>query len=163
VGGKQARKTRRRQGTLISSSQTAVRVPRKKIAELVSHVAAAEGARLGQIDVAVVGRRKMAGLNSRWLGFSSPTDVLSFDLSDVHSPGLSAQIVVCGETAAEQGRLRGTGPQRELLLYVVHGLLHLIGYEDTSVRGAAKMHARQEELLRAYLAPRGTRRRAGKK
>ena len=138
----------------ISSSQRAVRVPRKRVVELVSFVAAAEGVRLSDIDVAVVGRTRMAALSRRWLARAVATDVLCFDLSDARRRGVSAQLVICGDVAAEQGRLRGTGPQRELMLYVVHGLLHLVGYEDSSARGAAKMHAREEELLEAFLARR---------
>ncbi|HUS48127.1 MAG TPA: rRNA maturation RNase YbeY [Phycisphaerae bacterium] len=134
-------------------------MPRKLIAELVPFVAAAEGMRLSQIDVAVVGRRQISALNRNWLGRGGATDVLSFDLSDADRRGLSAQIVVCGDVAAEQGRLRGWGARRELLLYVVHGLLHLMGYEDASIRGAAKMHAREEELLDEFLEGRRRRRR----
>ena len=73
--------------------------------------------------------------------------------------GLSGQIIVCGDVAAEQARLRGLPAQEELMLYVVHGLLHLMSYEDLTVRGAAGMHAREEELLREFLA----RRRAATK
>jgi probable rRNA maturation factor len=135
-----------------------MRVPRKKLAELVSFVAAAEGTTLGQIDIGVVGRRQMAQLNRHWLGRAGTTDVLCFDLSDAHSRGISAQLVVCGHVAAERGGRSGTGPQRELMLYVVHGLLHLMGYDDRSVRGAAKMRAREEELVGGFVARRSQRR-----
>lgn len=49
------------------------------------------------------------------------------------------------------------------MLYVVHGLLHLMGYEDESVRGAAKMHARQEELLADFLQSLHRPRRGGRR
>jgi probable rRNA maturation factor len=62
------------------------------------------------------------------------------------------QLVVCGDVAVEQARLRGLKPQHELMLYVIHGLLHMMGYEDTSIRGGAKMHAREDELLKEFLA-----------
>lgn len=142
----------------IASSQRAVRVPRKRIGELVGFVARAEGARIAAVDVAVVTAAEIAALNRRYLRHAGPTDVLSFDLSDADRAGLSAQIVVCGELAAAEARTRGIGPQRELLLYVVHGLLHLIGYEDDSVLGAARMRARQEELLDEFLAGAAARR-----
>jgi probable rRNA maturation factor len=147
----------------ISSTQKCLRVPRKAIARLVSFVAAAEGAKLAQIDIAVVDRREIVSLNRRWLDRAGPTDVLCFDLSGPEQPGISAELVICGDVAAEQGRLRGTGGQRELMLYVVHGLLHLMGYDDQSIRSAAKMHAREEELLKKVLTgKRGRSRRAGR-
>ncbi|MGA2266693.1 MAG: rRNA maturation RNase YbeY [Phycisphaerae bacterium] len=148
---------------LISSSQRAVRVPRKKIAELVGFVARREGARVAEVDLAVVAADEIAGLNRRYLGHGGATDVLSFDLSEAGRPsaasgvergGLSVQLVICGDVTAAQAAARGLAVQRELLLYVVHGLLHQMGYEDSSIRGAAKMHARQEELLEEFLRSR---------
>jgi probable rRNA maturation factor len=129
-----------------------MRVPRKLIADLVAFVARREGTRAAEVDVAVVARGEITSLNRRWLGHARPTDVVSFDLSEGGGRGLSAQIVVCGDVAVREGRSRGTGARRELLLYVVHGLLHLMGHEDSTVRGGARMHAREEELLREFLA-----------
>lgn len=134
----------------ISSSQSAVRVPRKRIAELIGFVGAREGVHLGEIDLAFVEAGQIASLNRAYLGRRGATDVLSFDLSDSRTPGISAQIVVCGDLAADRAAAEGTGLQRELMLYVVHGLLHLTGYDDGSVRAAASMHARGEQLLDAF-------------
>jgi probable rRNA maturation factor len=136
---------------LISSTQRAVRIDRDRLARLLRFVARAEGQRLGQIDLAVVGKDEITAHNHRWLRHAGATDVLSFDLSEAGG-GLSGQLIVCGEVAAEQARLRGLHAQQELMLYVVHGLLHLCGYDDQTVRGAAKMHAREEELLREFLS-----------
>ena len=134
----------------ISSSQTAMRVPRKRIAELIPFVAKQEGVRLAEVDLAVVDSGEMASLNRRYLSHAGDTDVLSFDLSDAGKLGISAQLIVCGDVAVRQAAAHGQGRQRELMLYVVHGLLHLMGYEDKSVRGSARMHAREDEILSAF-------------
>jgi len=134
----------------ISSTQRAMRVPRKKLTELVAFVAVSEGTAVCEGDIAVVASAEIAAMNRRYLGHAGPTDVLSFDMSDSGSRGISAQIVVCGDVAVKQARARGLGQQRELMLYVVHGLLHLMGYDDQSPRGAAKMHAREDEILEAF-------------
>lgn len=135
----------------ISSTQKALRVPRKQIIELIPFVAQQEGTALAEVDIAVVDESEMAGLNRRYLSHAGPTDVLSFDLSDSQTGcGLSVQIIVCGEVAVRQGRAHGLSPQQELMLYVVHGLLHQMGYDDSSVRGAARMHAREDEILSAF-------------
>ncbi len=143
---------------VVSSSQKALRVLRKRLSELVKFVARSEGVRLGQVDIAVVDSAGISGVNRRFLGHARPTDVISFDLSDapaqaVGAPkrGLSVQLVVCGDLAVRQGPLHGLKPQHELMLYVIHGLLHQMGYEDTSIRGGARMHAREEELLKEFL------------
>ena len=137
----------------ISSSQRAMRVPRKRLVQLIAFVADRQRADVAEVDLAVVDRVEMARLNRRYLGHEGETDVLSFDLSDASRAGLVAQIVVCADVAVEQARLRGGGPQRELMLYVTHGLLHLTGHDDTTPRGAARMHAREDELLTAFRGP----------
>ncbi len=139
----------------ISSSQTALRVPRKRLTELVAFVARQERAKIAEVDLAVVNSDEISSLNRRYLRHPGPTDVLSFDLSDAGREGICAQIIVCGDVAAAQGRLHGLTPQRELMVYVIHGLLHLMGYEDESRRGVARMSARQDELLTAFCKQRG--------
>jgi probable rRNA maturation factor len=145
------RKKPARPKVLISSSQKVLRVPRRKIEKLVAFVAAAEGVRIAEVDVAIVSAGQIASLNRRYLRRPGATDVLSFDMSASGQGGISAQLVVCGDLAASQGRLRNIPPQRELMLYIVHGLLHLMGYEDASIRGGAKMHAREKEILDSFL------------
>jgi probable rRNA maturation factor len=137
---------------VISSSQKAVRVPRKRIVELVDFISRREGERIGSADIAFVDSDDMASMNRRWLDHRGPTDVLSFDMGkDEAAPGISAQLVICGPVAAKQAKDRGLDVQYEILLYVTHGLLHLMGYEDHTIRGGARMHAREEELLREFL------------
>ena len=135
----------------ISSSQTALRTPRKKINAMVRFIARAEAVRFEEVDIAIVPSRRMASLNREYLQHAGDTDVLSFDLSSPGSP-LVAQIIVCAEVAIREARARGLGPQRELLLYIAHGLLHVIGYDDKEPQQAEKMYARQQELLEAFLA-----------
>jgi probable rRNA maturation factor len=140
---------------VISSWQSAVRVPGRPLADLVAFVARKEGVGLSSVDIAVVDRREIARLNRRWLSRAGPTDVLSFDLSDASARGVVAQLVICGDVAAVQAAAHGQTARRELMLYVVHGLLHLMGYQDRTVRGAARMHAREDELLDAFHRRRG--------
>ena len=143
----------------ICSTQHTLRVPRRKIAELVAFVARSEAVRLLDVDVAVVGAAEMARLNAQYLSHAGATDVLSFDLSDSSDggAGLSAQIIVCADLAAAEAEKRNCSPRSELLLYVVHGLLHLMGYDDTTAPAAEKMRARQAELLEAFGGRRSNR------
>lgn len=140
----------------IANRCKALRIPAATLRRLVKFVAAAEAQPLGAVDVAVVGGDEIAELNVRYLRHDGPTDVLSFDLSDDATPGISAQIVVCGDAALIQGPAHGLSAEQELQLYVIHGLLHLMGYDDRHPRAAAKMRARQEELLREFGEKDGT-------
>ena len=126
-------------------------MPRRQIARLVAFVGASEGAAIADVDVAVVDRRKMAAINRRYLGHSGATDVISFNLSESPESPVGGQIIVCGPVAVAEAHQRGLGVQRELLLYVLHGLLHLLGYDDRRAADAAGMTARQEELLARFL------------
>lgn len=118
----------------------------------------AEGLREGQLSIAVVGARAMATLHERHLGITGPTDVLTFDLgTDPRQGLLDGEIVVCADvarrTAWQRRRLGGSARQAaacaELALYVVHGVLHLAGYDDHDPRDFERMHAREDELLTA--------------
>ena len=138
--------------TTISSTQRALRVPRRQIVALIDAVARAEDVVLDHVDVAVVSAEQIARVNRRHLAHRGPTDVLSFDLSGDEDAGLAAQIVVCADLAVREGPKHGHRPQHELLLYVVHGLLHLMGYDDATDAVAAVMRHRQEQLLTDFLA-----------
>ena len=62
---------------------------------------------------------------------------------------LAGELVVSAEMAAATAAEIGVDPRDELALYVVHGLLHLCGYDDLSEAGAAAMRRREDELLKA--------------
>lgn len=136
----------------ISSTQKSLRIPRKKIVSLVEWVARKEKIRLSDVEITIVGSREIARLNRQYLQHAGATDVISFDLTDATCAGISTLIVVCSDVAIRQAKHFGHGPQRELLLYIVHGLLHQMGYDDQEPAKAARMQARQEQLLSTFLA-----------
>jgi probable rRNA maturation factor len=98
------------------------------------------------LSITVLGDAEIRRLNRRFLAHDWPTDVLSFDLSDPGEP-LSGEVIVSAERAARVAKRRQADAQAELLLYVVHGLLHLCGYDDLSPDKARRMHRRENEIL----------------
>ena len=107
-----------------------------------------EGRRNGRLEVAIVDDAEMRKLHRQWMGLGSTTDVLSFDLSDGGDDGVvDAQLVVCKPVAVRSAAEIGGDWRLELLLYVVHGCLHLCGYDDVSASKAARMHRREDEIL----------------
>ncbi len=117
---------------------------------------AAEAARTldvtGEIRVRVLDDGAMSAVHERWKGIAGTTDVLTFDYSGdalaLNRRPLDADILVCLDVAERQAAQRGHPPERELLLYVVHGMLHAIGFDDHDEASAARMHAREDEVLK---------------
>lgn len=84
----------------------------------------------------------MRSVNRKYLGHDYVTDVLTFDLGD----GL-AEIIICPRAAHSNARRFKTSTRRELLTYVVHGILHLAGYEDATSVQRGRMRRMEERLL----------------
>ena len=126
--------------------------------------AAAEGFTHGELSVVVIGQRAMAALHARALAVEGPTDVLTFDLgTDRRRRRLEGEIYICADVArATSQRILRRGhvsaasvraqplaaARAELALYLVHGVLHLAGYGDLSDADYARIHAREDALLR---------------
>lgn len=107
-----------------------------------------------RLSIAFVDNEKITELNKKFLGHNEPTDVISFPLDDerLHPDSISGEIVVSAQMALETANAMHTDVEGELILYVIHGLLHLIGYDDTSKKMAQAMHKREKELLSTYLS-----------
>jgi probable rRNA maturation factor len=106
------------------------------------------GAPAAEIDVAIVNDREIARLNEAHLGYSGPTDVLSFDLRETTGDALiDGQIVLSIDTALREAQARAHTIDAEAALYAVHGVLHLLGYDDATEPGAAKMHQLEDQIL----------------
>ena len=101
------------------------------------------------LSVALVGDATMSRLHREFLGIDGPTDVLTFPLEhDSRGRVLDGEVVVCVPHARREARSRGTDPQDELLLYALHGALHLSGHDDTTPRGHRRMHRLEDRILR---------------
>jgi probable rRNA maturation factor len=101
------------------------------------------------ISIAIVDDIEIRKLNRKFLNRRSTTDCLSFDLSDTQAPGSpkTFELVVNAEMAVRQANLRGHSPQAELALYITHGLLHNLGFDDSSDNKAKKMHEMEDNIL----------------
>ncbi len=123
------------------------------------------GATAARIGVAVVDDAQIAHLNSQHLDHEGPTDVIAFDLRDeptmdasddsqdrnraseppTHS--IEGEIVVSIDTARRESQARGHPVEAELALYAVHGVLHLLGYDDQQEQEAVRMHEVEDQIL----------------
>ena len=112
----------------------------------------AENVTAGELNLVFVDPGEMARLNAEHMGEDGPTDVLSFPLdgADPHPVGarMVGDVVVCPAWARDRGL--GAAGDPELALLVVHGVLHLLGYDHADPADAAQMQARERELLAAH-------------
>jgi rRNA maturation RNase YbeY len=104
------------------------------------------------VSVALVSDAELAGIHGRFLDDPSTTDVISFELGD-EAGGPAGEICVSVERAASVARRRGLDPAGELRLYLVHGALHLCGFDDRSPRDRARMRRAETVVLRALAQP----------
>ena len=98
----------------------------------------------------IVDDKQIKKVNKEFLGRSYVTDVISFDLSDENSDGRVFELVINAQEAQRQAKSRGHSAEAELALYVVHGFLHDVGFDDAKQREAARMHKMEDEILEEF-------------
>jgi probable rRNA maturation factor len=103
---------------------------------------------LREISLALVGDARMSALHEQFMGIAGPTDVLTFPLDlDSRSRVIGGEVIICVPQAVRQARRRGIAVGHELLLYALHGLLHLSGFDDKTDPAFRKMHAMEDVIL----------------
>jgi probable rRNA maturation factor len=131
----------------ISDTQGHLKVDHEALARLARSVLAGEGIGQALISIALVDDATIQVMNRRHLAHDWPTDVISFRLSEPGDPALAGDLVVSAEMAATTAREVGADPWAELALYVVHGLLHLCGFDDSSDDEVARIRRRENDIL----------------
>lgn len=108
-----------------------------------------------ELSIALVDVDEIASLNESYRGIEGPTDVLSFECdepcpADSDEPIAIGDVVIAPEVAERQAADLGTTVEAELDLLLVHGVLHLLGYDHISDDDAAVMQERERALLTAW-------------
>lgn len=107
-----------------------------------------------EVSVSLVGVREMARLNQQFLHHSGATDVISFKYWQKNSKpkDIFSELIICPKVAQEQSNIYKNTFRQEILTYVVHGLLHTMGYDDHNVSARKKMWRCQNRILKKFLA-----------
>ena len=124
-------------------------VDASQLKRLVRTVCRRFGVLYARISIGIVDDAEISLLNERFRGHPGATDSLSFDLSDETEPDAAQvfDLIVNGEQATREAARRGHGARAELALYIAHGLLHHLGFDDATARQAREMHRTEDEIL----------------
>lgn len=133
----------------ISDQELSPHVEHPFLADVIRRVLAEEKVDSATISVALVSDDEIHKINRQYLGHDYPTDVISFLLNKSSEEGvkINGELIVSTETAVREAIVHGWSPREELLLYVVHGLLHLCGYDDVTDAERPRMRSREKDLL----------------
>lgn len=104
--------------------------------------------RPADVSVHMIGDMRMTKLNAQYRGKSYPTDVLSFPTDDAYDLG---DIFICVPQIIRQSKRFGITAKEECVRMLVHGVLHLLGYDHQTTREANKMFDIQEHVVRKYI------------
>jgi probable rRNA maturation factor len=128
---------------ILFSDRQHLPVDQEDLAVVARETLLGEGRDRVELSVSFVTREEMASLHERYMGEPGPTDVLSFPLGEEPSPAgeprLLGDVVICPSVAAER-----PDPVGETRLLLVHGILHLLGYDHETEEQRAEMWPRQE-------------------
>jgi probable rRNA maturation factor len=131
----------------IASPQDTVVIDRARMRRTAKIVLEEEQVHDAEISLAFVDNVTIQQLNKHYLQHDQPTDVLSFPLSEADACRLAGELVIGAEVALSEAEHRGHPVEAELALYVIHGLLHLCGYDDKTPAGASAMRQRELRYL----------------
>ena len=132
----------------ISNRQQSLNIDPSRLQQVVESVLVEERVLAAQVSVAVVDDQTIQEANRRFLGHDEATDVLTF-VTDARPEMLEGDIIVNAQAAASVAHRYGWSPEDELILYLVHGTLHLVGYDDKSDEVRAMMRERERHYLAA--------------
>ncbi len=131
----------------LHTPQDLVEVDRARMREIARAVLEGEAVADYEISLAFVDNSTIHRLNKQYLDHDEPTDVLTFPYSNSGAKKLEGELILGVEVAKEQAAERGHDVQIELALYVIHGLLHLCGFDDKSPQDEAEMRGRERHYL----------------
>lgn len=139
----------------ISNRQEDLPLCRERIETLVKEVISSEGRHTDEVSVHFVSKEEISSLHDEFFDDPTPTDCISFPLDqDLDTPHhVLGEVIVCPKVACEYVDSEGGDPYEEASLYLIHGLLHLMGYRDKSeaeIEEMRKAEKRHMEYIRAH-------------
>lgn len=135
--------------TEVSISNTPSLLSEDQIREAINATLVTESRELASVSVAFIGEGAIHQLNLRHRGRDAPTDVLSFPFDDSFPNGSGGEIYICPEVCRTNALLNDRDVTEELLHMLIHGTLHLLGYEDTTPKQLEVMEVKTRRILKS--------------
>ena len=120
-----------------------------KLKRLAEHICRRFAVTTATVSIAILRDEAIKKVNDEFLDTSDLTDVISFDLSDDGSVSKVFELLINADEADRQGQKRGHSTEAELALYITHGLLHNLGFDDAKKAQACEMHHMEDEILQS--------------
>lgn len=138
----------------IEHAHSSLALNEETLDRLIRHTVDAEGASLVHVSLVLTDHETVRRLNQDYLDHDYNTDVLSFSLraEDDEGDAVEGEVYVDLDTAAERHEEFGTSFEREAYRYVVHGVLHLLGYDDATESGREAMRVQEDHILDEVLS-----------
>jgi probable rRNA maturation factor len=121
-----------------------------RLEKLVRAVCNRFGLSKAMVSITIVDDAQIRKLNKQYLSRNYSTDCLSFDLTDDADSVKSFELFVNAEKARKEAIARGHSDEAELALYITHGLLHNLGFDDCRKEQAKEMHDTEDEILQQF-------------
>jgi probable rRNA maturation factor len=132
----------------INNLQNKLPIPEAGIKNLIRRILKGEKIKKsGYINICFTDNKLIKKLNARFLNTPRATDVIAFNLSNKTSTALLADIAISTESAISNSRSFKNSPAKELLLYVAHGILHILGFDDHSNTQIRLMRKKEKEYV----------------
>ena len=140
----------------LANYQKKIPLQTKQIQKIAQLILRYEGVHSGSLSLVFVTRQKIRALNKKFLDRSTATDVLAFDLRQsffkTKKRGeIIGEIIISPDAAKQNAKIYGTSVGDEIILYVTHGILHLLGYDDHDSTDIKKRREKEKEILQ-YLS-----------
>ena len=133
---------------IIQNLQKKIPIYPQRIKKAVLNTLFSEGIKkTGEITICFVDDKIIRVLNFRYLGRNRPTDVIAFDISE-NKEQILADIVISTDTAVKNSKAFKTSPLYEVYLYVIHGVLHILGYDDKTAQQRKVMEYKAQRILK---------------
>ncbi|MCC8035303.1 MAG: rRNA maturation RNase YbeY [Rikenellaceae bacterium] len=109
-----------------------------------------DGYRAGEINFIFCSGEKHLGINRTYLGHDHRTDVITFDYTDTDTGIVGGDIFIDPETVRRNARHYGVTARCEMLRVIIHGILHLCGYNDKTEKEKSRMREKEDDCLRLF-------------
>jgi len=146
---------RRAMDITLKDLQEKIHLNSPRISRIIKETLRHEGIESADLSIAFVTRQRIKALNKKFLHRDYVTDVLAFALDDAELPKqrhsekktISGEIIISTDAAIGNTKIYSTSLAQEIVLYVIHGILHLLGFDDHDPKDIKRMRKKEEELL----------------